>query len=224
MEETGFRRGHATRTYYARAVRIALVAAVLAGASGVAADPPARPAKERPDDLVDVASVIPDAVIDMRYATTNNFVGEVMYSAARCKLRRAVAVRLAKAARLLRDQDRRLLIWDCYRPRSVQQKLWDRAPDKSFVANPKYGSRHNRGAAIDLAIVDEDGAAVPLPTEYDDFTKAAYRVHALRGERGLEAKRLAAAMKRAGFIGIANEWWHYDAPDSARFELADEPL
>lgn len=180
--------------------------------------------KERPDDLVELSTVIPDAVIDMRYASTNNFIGESLYPAARCKLRRAVAARLAKAAALLRAQDRRLLVWDCYRPKSVQQVLWDRAPDKRYVADPKYGSRHSRGAAIDLAIVDQDGAPVTLPTEFDDFSKAAHRVNALAGKRGIEAKRLATAMQRAGFVGIALEWWHYDAPDSGSYKLSDEPL
>lgn len=185
----------------------------------------AAPAKrDRPDDFVELSTVIPDAVIDMRYASANNFVGEVLYPRATCKLRRAVAERLAKAAALLRAQERRLLVWDCYRPRSVQQVLWDRAPDKRYVADPKHGSRHSRGAAIDLAIVDQDGAPVTLPTEFDDFTKAAHRVNALAGKRGVEAKRLATAMQRAGFVGIALEWWHYDAPDSARYPLSDEPL
>lgn len=198
-------------------MRTVLVALGVVCGSAVADNP-------RPDDLVDVASAIPDAVIDLRYATTRNFVGEALYPAARCKLRRTVAARLAKAAELLRAQDRRLLIWDCYRPTSVQQILWDRAPDKRYVANPKSGSRHSRGAAIDLAVVDAEGAAVVLPTEFDDFSKAAHRVLALRGERGREARRLASAMRRAGFIGIALEWWHYDAPDSARYQLSDEPL
>jgi D-alanyl-D-alanine dipeptidase len=203
--------------YYAReVVRCAVVIVMmLAGASL---------AEDRPGDLVEVASVIPDAVIDLKYATSDNFVGEVMYPSGVCKLRRAVVTRLAKAAALLRAQDRRLLLWDCYRPTSVQQILWDKAPDKRFVANPKSGSRHNRGAAVDLAIVDADGAAVTLPTKFDEFSKAAHRVHALAGKHGIEAKRLETAMKKAGFIGIPLEWWHFDAPDSAKYPLSNEPL
>ena len=181
-------------------------------------------AEDKPGDLVEVASVIPDAVIDLKYATADNFVGEVMYPSGVCKLRRAVVARLAKAAALLRAQDRRLLLWDCYRPTSVQQVLWDKAPDKRYVANPKYGSRHNRGAAVDLAIVDAEGAAVTLPTKFDEFSKAAHRVHALEGTQGVEARRLETAMKKAGFIGIPLEWWHFDAPDSAKYPLSDEPL
>lgn len=181
-------------------------------------------AEDKPGDLIEVTAVIPDAVIDLKYATTDNFSGQVLYPSGVCKLRRAVVARLAKAATLLRAQQRRLMIWDCYRPTSVQQVLWDTASDRRYVANPKVGSRHSRGAAVDLAIVDIDGAAVTLPTKFDEFSKAAHRVHALAGSRGIEAKRLESAMKKAGFIGIPLEWWHFDAPDSSKYPLSNEPL
>lgn len=178
----------------------------------------------RPDELVDLTSVIPDAVIDLRYATDRNFTGVVLYPAAVCKLRRAVAERLAKAAARLRDDHRRLLVWDCYRPRSIQAVLWERMPDPRYVANPKLGSKHSRGAAIDLAVVDELGAPVTLPTEFDEFSAAAHRDHALAGDPGVEARRLDAAMRAAGFRTIPTEWWHYDAPDDGKYPLSDEPL
>lgn len=202
--------------YYAPVVRCVVVI-VMVLARIVTAD-------DKPGDLVEVASLIPDAVIDMKYATTDNFTGQVLYPSGVCKLRRAVVVRLAKAAVLLRAQQRRLLLWDCYRPTSVQQVLWDTASDRRYVANPKDGSRHSRGAAIDLALVDSDGAAVTLPTKFDEFSKAAHRVHALAGDRGIEAKRLETAMKKAGFVGIRLEWWHFDAPDSSKYPLSNEPL
>jgi zinc D-Ala-D-Ala dipeptidase len=179
---------------------------------------------DKPDDFVEVATAIPDAVIDIRYATKDNFTGDVLYPKAVCKLRRAVAERLAKAAAALRKQDRRLLMWDCYRPLSIQKILWARVPDPRYVADPKQGSRHNRGAAIDLALVDKDGNAVPLPTKFDEFTKAAHRKNALRGKPGLEARRLSDAMGAAGFQPMPTEWWHFDAPESAKYALADDPL
>lgn len=175
-------------------------------------------------DLVDVADVIPDAVLDLRYATADNFTGAALYPVATCELRRAVAARLAKAAALLRAQDRRLLIWDCYRPTSIQAALWKRVPDPRYVANPTQGSRHSRGAAVDLALVDRDGRPVVLPTSFDDFSKAAHRTRALRGDRGVEARRLSAAMAKAGFVPLPTEWWHFDAPDAAAYPLSDEPL
>lgn len=181
-------------------------------------------ASPRADDLVEVSAVIPDAVIDLRYATSDNFTGEVLYPKASCKLRRAVVRRLAKAADLLRAQDRRLLIWDCYRPSSIQAELWKRVPDERYVANPKTGSRHNRGAAIDVALVDLEGNPVELPTKFDDFSKAAHRSRALAGARGREAKRLHVAMTKAGFVPLPTEWWHFDAPDAAKYPVSDAPL
>ena len=181
-------------------------------------------AEDQPGDLVEVTSVIPDAVIDIRYATKDNFTGDVLYPKAVCKLRRAVAARLAKAAQALRKHDRRLLIWDCYRPLSIQKILWERVPDPRYVADPKQGSRHNRGAAIDLALANKDGSAVTLPTKFDEFTRAAHRSRALAGQHGAEAKRLSAAMTAAGFKPLSTEWWHFDAPDSANYAIADEPL
>jgi zinc D-Ala-D-Ala dipeptidase len=231
--------------YYARPVRRALLFALListagpaladpkaadpkaAAAAKPAAPPPAAQAAERDDDLVEIAAVIPDAIIDMRYATADNFTGAVLYPVARCKLRRAAAVRLARAAKALRAQDRRLVLWDCYRPAAIQRELWRRVPDPRYVADPKVGSKHGRGAAVDLALADKAGAPVALPTKFDDFTEAAHRRNALaegRGEAGAEARRLERAMVDAGWKPLATEWWHFDAPDAAAYPLSDEPL
>ena len=180
--------------------------------------------KGRGADLVDVAAVIPDAVIDMRYATADNFTGDVLYPKAVCKLRRAVATRLAVAAKVLRAQKRRLLIWDCYRPAAIQKVLWNKVPDPRYVADPKVGSKHSRGAAVDVGLADADGKPVALPTAFDDFTEAAHRERALTGDAGAEARRLEAAMTKAGFVGMPTEWWHYDAVGAAKYPLSDEPL
>ncbi len=163
-------------------------------------------------------------MLDLRYATEHNFTGKQVYPVAHCKLRRSVAEKLVAAARLLRAQDRRLVIWDCYRPTSVQAVFWKLKPDERYVANPKKGSRHSRGAAIDLGIIAKDGSAVTLPTEFDDFTEAAHRDHALAGEHGIEARRLEAAMTTAGFVPMPTEWWHFDANDAEKFPLSDEAL
>jgi D-alanyl-D-alanine dipeptidase len=178
----------------------------------------------RDGELIDVQGAIPDAVLDIRYATADNFTGKQLYPVAHCKLRRAVVARLAKAARALRAQDRRLLLWDCYRPLSIQRELWKRVPDPKYVADPAVGSKHNRGAAVDVAVVDRKGKPVALPTRFDEFTVAAHRDHALVGDSGAEARALEKAMTDAGFVPLATEWWHFDAPDSASYALADEPL
>jgi D-alanyl-D-alanine dipeptidase len=201
-------------------VRVWLLATVaIAGSATAAAGP-----REKPSDFVDVSEVVPDAVLDMRYATEDNFTGKAVYPVAHCKLRRSVAARLAKAAATLRKHDRRLLIWDCYRPKSIQEVFWKLVPDERYVADPKKGSRHSRGAAVDVGLVDKDGKAVTLPTKFDDFSEAAHRTKALKGSTGAEARTLEAAMKKAGFVGMPTEWWHFDAPDAAKFSLSDEPL
>lgn len=178
----------------------------------------------RDGDLIDVQGAIPDAVLDLRYATADNVTGKPLYPAAHCKLRRAVVARLAKAARALRAQDRRLLLWDCYRPLSIQRELWKRVPDPKYVADPRVGSKHNRGAAVDVAVVDRAGKPVALPTRFDEFTVAAHRDHALAGDGGGEARTLEKAMTDAGFVPLATEWWHFDAPDFTSYPLSDEPL
>lgn len=184
----------------------------------------AGPRRESPSDLVDVTALIPDVVLDMKYATEDNFTGKAVYPVATCKLRRAVAARLAKAAKVLRGKQRRLLVWDCYRPKSIQEVFWKLVPDERYVANPEQGSRHSRGAAVDVGLVDADGKPVVLPTAFDDFSEAAHRKTALAGDKGAEARTLERAMKSAGFIGMPTEWWHFDAPDAAKYSLSDEPL
>ena len=198
---------------------MALGCAAAAGPAGEAGS-----SKPRDDDLVDVANVIADAVIDMRYATDDNFMGKKLYPVARCKLRRAVAARLARVAAALRAQDRRLLLWDCYRPTSIQKEMWRRVPDPRYVADPRVGSKHGRGAAVDVALVDRDGKPVVLPTKHDEFSEAAHRDHALVGDAGIEARRLEKAMVDEGFWPMPTEWWHFDAPDFASYALSDEAL
>lgn len=206
--------------YYVFGMRV--VALVLLLGSVAEAGP--KPTGSQANDLVDVATVIPDAVIDIRYATKDNFTGVVLYPKSICKLRRAVADKLVKAAAALRKQDRRLLLWDCYRPLAIQKALWKKVPDPRYVADPAVGSKHNRGGAVDLGIVDKAGKPVVLPTKFDEFSEAAHRERALAGDHGREGKRLADAMEAAGFVGLATEWWHFDASNAGDYALSDEPL
>lgn len=183
--------------------------------------------------LVDVAAVIPDAVLDIRYATPHNFTGATIYPVARCLLRPGVAERLAAAAKTLRASGYRLLLWDCYRPMSVQRILWSRVPHPDYVAEPKFdaggrpiaGSVHSRGAAVDISLADASGAPLAMPTEHDHFGPAAHRNHRVADPAvRARAAALERAMTAAGFVGLPTEWWHYDAADGARYSLLDEPL
>lgn len=197
--------------------------------------PPQAPAEPpaRDDDLVEVVALVPSVVLDLRYATEHNFTKRQLYPVPRCLLRRAVAARLAKVAARLAEHDRRLLLWDCYRPSSIQQALWELVPDPRYVAKPSFaadgtplgGSRHSRGAAVDLALADSDGQPLPMPTDHDDFSAAAQPRRAHRAARGgTEARLLAEAMTAEGFAPITSEWWHFDAPDAARYPFSDQPL
>jgi beta-N-acetylhexosaminidase/D-alanyl-D-alanine dipeptidase len=217
-----------------RFVSAALLVA-LAGCSPSHRKPgPTLPAPEaRPtSDLVDIAVVVPDVVVDMRYATADNFLRRQIYPVARCLLRRPVAEALARAQVRLRRDGIGLKVWDCYRPFSVQQVLWSIVGDSRYVACaaerdgvPVEGSKHNRGAAVDVTLVDGNGVELPMPTGFDDFS---YRAH--RGDPSWSsgarrnAARLEAAMTAEGFTPLPTEWWHFDGPRWRDYPLADEPF
>jgi len=192
-------------------VRALIAAAILATSGG---------------DLVDATRLVPDAVLDIRYATADNFLGRRLYPVARCLLRRGVAERLARAAAHLRERGYRIRIFDCYRPLSVQRELWRARPQRGFVADPRTGSHHNRGAAVDLSLLDLAGHEVEMPTPYDAFDRRA-RASATRGISRAAIRNRAAlrsAMEEAGFRANGAEWWHFDARDARRYPLLDEPL
>jgi D-alanyl-D-alanine dipeptidase len=178
------------------------------------------------EPLVEVVTRIPDAVVDLRYATADNFMGKAVYPPdARCLLLEPSLKRLEAAAKVLREQGFRLRLYDCYRPHHVQYELWKVLPKPGYVADPKTGSNHNRGGAIDLSLVRLDGGAVEMPSPYDFFGKAAH--HAFDGgtpEARRNRQALRAAMTGAGFTINPMEWWHYDLPDAKRFPLRDEPF
>jgi len=195
-------------------------------AAGAGAPPAARAAPAAAPELVDAAEVVPGLVLDIRYATENNFTGKKLYDAARCLLRPQVAANLAKAQALLAPKGYGLKVFDCYRPFSVQKKLWEAKPVRGLVASPaKGGSNHNRGAAVDLTLIRLDGSEVEMPTEYDDFGKAA-RVNSTLPSKAAQAHRaiLQAAMVRSGFKLMYMEWWHFDAENPLQYKTLDVPL
>jgi D-alanyl-D-alanine dipeptidase len=171
--------------------------------------------------LVDVRSVAPEVVVAMRYAGPDNFTGQTVYSCGRCFLRRKTAEKLAKAAQELRSKRLNLKLWDCYRPLSVQKLFWSLVPDPRFVADPKQGSRHNRGTAVDVTLVDATGHELAMPTGFDDFSP-----QASHGETHIPAnvlanrQLLAETMQRTGFRLLQSEWWHYEDAEASE-ELLD---
>ena len=187
----------------------------------------ASPARAAAPGLVDVARAVPDAVLDLRYATPDNFVGERLYPpGARCLLLPPVAERLARAAARLRAEGFRLRLYDCYRPLSVQRALWKRFPRPGFVADPRRGSNHNRAAAVDVGLSTREGDEAELPTPFDAFVPAA-RADATAGISPAARRHrdlLRAAMEAEGFRVNRKEWWHFDAPEARGARVLDAPL
>jgi len=174
---------------------------------------------------VDIGASDLDLFLDIRYATDDNFLGRAVYDAPRCLLVPDAAERLRAAERTLRAEGYGLIVWDCYRPRSVQYAMWEILPDPDYVADPARGSRHNRGAAVDVGLRALDGRTIQLPTAHDDFTPRAHRDAAdLPPEAIANRERLERAMTGAGWVPLSTEWWHFDAPGWERHPLRDDPL
>ena len=202
--------------------KIALLVSLLAGGCvSLGADPNER--------LVDIRLVDPRIIVEMRYATPDNFTHQTLYPVGRCLLRENVARRLAWVQSDLSLQGLGLKVYDCYRPRSVQYKMWEIVHDSRYVADPAKGSRHNRGAAVDLTLVDLKGPTGPkdveMPTPFDDFTEKAHRDYqGASAEVLAHRKVLQEAMERRGFVGLSTEWWHFDSKGWERYPLLDIPL
>lgn len=160
--------------------------------------------------------------LDIRYATTNNFVGQVLYGCARCFLRSAAAHAVLAAHQELDQEGLGLKMFDCYRPRDVQWKLWEIYPKPGYVADPRKGSIHNRGGAVDLTIVDSTGQELPMGTDFDFFGPRANHTYTdLPKEVLANRQKLKSLMDRHGFSAIRSEWWHYNFREQ-EYELADE--
>jgi D-alanyl-D-alanine dipeptidase len=175
---------------------------------------------------VDAALAVPGLRVELRYATAANLTGKPLYHSARCLLRPEVARALARAQLALSKQGLGLLAWDCYRPLSAQRALWRVYPHPGFVANPRTGSNHNRGAAIDLTLVDLAGRPLEMPTPFDSFDPRAHQgaTEGVSPEAQKNREILRRAMTSVGFTPIRKEWWHFDAAHALAYPLLDLPL
>lgn len=172
--------------------------------------------------LIDISLVNPNIILDIRYATENNFLQKKLYPVERCVLRGEAARKLSEVQKYLETKGLGLKVFDCYRPLSVQREMWQVKPDSRYVANPARGSRHNRGAAVDLTLVDSNGNQLEMPTDFDDFTEKAHRNYQGGSAEAREnSQLLEEAMKRSGFIPLATEWWHFDAPNWQNYAILD---
>jgi len=189
----------------------------------LAARPPNESGRFRKSDLVELVKLDPTIKLDIRYATSQNFLSTPMYSQARAFLQRSAAEALVRAHRALKAKGYGLLIHDAYRPWYVTKMFWDATPKdkKIFVADPKDGSRHNRGCAVDLTLYDlQTGHEVAMPSLYDEMTQRAYADY----QGGTETERqhrttLRAAMEAQGFKVYPQEWWHFDYKDWRQYPI-----
>lgn len=193
--------------------------------SALAATPPAEQGDFHKADLVELVTLDPTIKLDIRYATTRNFLGTPLYSQARAFLQRPAAEALVRVSHTLKSEGYGLLVHDAYRPWYVTKIFWDATPpDKHrFVADPATGSRHNRGCAVDLTLYDlKTGNAVEMPSLYDEMSDRAYPAYA-GGSDAARARRdlLRRHMEAEGFTVYEYEWWHFDFHDWKSYAIAN---
>jgi D-alanyl-D-alanine dipeptidase len=164
--------------------------------------------------------------LDIRYATPNNFMKRTLYPSAKAYLRAPAARALADVQRELAARGVGIKVFDAYRPYAVTVAMWEPIQNPDYVADPKKGSRHNRGAAVDLTLIDlRTGEELPMPTPYDDFTpRAANAFTDLPADVLANRALLRDVMTKHGFDPLPSEWWHYDFKGWERFELLDLPF
>ena len=180
--------------------------------------------KSNPEkELVDLELFIPGIVLDIRYATTNNFTGEIIYNSAKAFARRPVAEALKKAQEEFNKQGIGIKIFDAYRPYAATVKFYEVYRDTTYVASPYKGSRHNRGCAIDMTLIDlKTGKELMMPTEYDSFQKAAWPTTPVKDPIIKKNRDLIIrVMGKHGFKVNASEWWHFDFVGWQKFEVMD---
>ena len=183
---------------------------------------PENPREPEDSDFVKVTDYIPTIQVDLAYAGTDNFTGQVIYDFTDAYLRYGTAQKLAAVQAALAEQGLGLLIWDAFRPAAAQFKLWEVCPDPTYVANPETGfSSHSRGNTVDVTLISLDGGAVEMPTGFDDFSPLADRDYSDAGPvPAANARVLEDAMAAAGFTPYFGEWWHFS--DSDAYEVDTE--
>jgi D-alanyl-D-alanine dipeptidase len=162
-------------------------------------------------NFVRLENLSKDFVYDIKYATTDNFLKQKVYDCPDCFLRLKTASALINANKDFLKMGYRLKIFDCYRPHDVQKKMWAILPGTHYVANPKRGSIHNRGGAVDVTLIDFNGKELDMGTEFDFFGKEAHHTYTKHSE-SIQNNRniLKYTLKKHGFRSIYSEWWHYE--------------
>lgn len=192
--------------------------------------PPETTLPERPEvedeAFVAVTDYIPDILVELKYATRDNFTGQVIYEFEDVYLRYGTVRKLMAVQAELKEMGYGLKVWDGFRPAAAQFKLWEICPDPTYVANPEKGySNHSRGFAVDLTIVDTAGKEIEMPTAFDDFSALADRDYSDCTETAAaNARMLQDIMEKHGFSGYFGEWWHFNDTRKYAVEEAFQPV
>ena len=174
------------------------------------------------NDFVLLRSLSNDFVFDMKYATPDNFLKQAVYDCGECYLRKSTAKALVKANEEFKSLGYRIKLFDCYRPLSVQKKMWKILPGTHYVANPAKGSKHNRGAAVDLTLVDAQGKELDMGTPFDFFGKKAHHTCKTLPKKVLENRKLLKdVLNKYNFKSIFSEWWHYEYRPEMQSKVED---
>ena len=191
--------------------------------SDVNIEPPLPSLASLPDTMfIRLRDYSTDFMYDLRYATENNFVKARVYDCAECYTRVKTARALIKANSDFKNQGVHIKFFDCYRPNSVQYKMWKIVPNPQYVANPVKGSIHNRGGAVDITLVDSTGKELEMGTDFDYFGKRAYHDNKELPKIILENRKLLKeTMERYGFWSIRTEWWHYNLAGATKDPVAN---
>ena len=163
--------------------------------------------------------------ISIEYATDNNFTGQPVYQRAGCYLHPEAEELLCAAIELAKALSLRLKIFDAFRPSEAQWVLWNHTPDPDFLADPKRGSPHSRGAAVDLTLIDESGRALDMGTPFDAFTPLSHHGNQEVSTRAQRNRALLIGlMTTAGWDFYRNEWWHYQLFDARRLPVLSDSV
>ncbi len=170
-----------------------------------------REGRKADSTLVDVQKIHPGILVDLKYATADNFTRKKIYHFHRCFLQNKVAVALGKVQTKLESMNLGLKVWDGFRPPSAQRKLWEACPNERFVAHPSKGSCHSRGASVDVTLVTKDKKELLMPSAFDDFSEKACLHYKDAPEIALKHRDLLhRVMHEEGFLSYEWEWWHFN--------------
>jgi len=166
-------------------------------------------------------------IVDLQYNTEHNFLKKNVYrefGLSQCYVHPDLLAKLQKLAPLLQEKNLKLVMWDCYRPLDVQKAMWKLVPDSRYVANPKVGSNHNRGIAVDVSLACADGNPMEMPSAFDDFSAKASPAYVCKDDEKAKCENrqlLIQLMAQVGLKPLNSEWWHYQLEGSKKYPIVE---